>query len=471
MEVNMTIEEFTKDIILNPIIKSENGENYILESDLDGLHLSQSEILFVERLIHDLGIKVYDSIKADRKKTVKDFEYGKYSSVGGNEYDKPTMSKVEYTDGELRFADFSELDKYLEEVFIPENVTMVTVRSMNEPYPVIQLNKIVALKLSELEIKHVLEYLASNDIKVRGRSQDLEEFENYDYISTYHYLLLPKKLEWEEQKKLFMELKETNDSVIKEKIILSNMRLVPYVAFRVSNKYGYDQSELEQVGYEALIHAVDGFNVSLGNRFSSYAVKCIKGEMLREIEKTHSLPNYIYWPMKKIIDELEEEYQVAFSIENGDMVKELLSRLSDEGIIKNDLSRAVVNDALKQYESQSYDYLDESIGNSDVRVTEEMIANKELANKMDEILDTLMPIEKEVLKYMYGFVDGNPHSSFDAAKKFGLTQSAIQQIENKGIRKLRHPSRAKNIREFYFDREITDDLGYHSYDEDNGKKR
>lgn len=467
----MTIEEFTKDIILNPIIKSENGEDYILESDLEKLNLSQSEMLFVDRLIRDLGIKVYDSIKADRKKTVKDFEYGKYSLVGGNEYDKPTMSKIEYSSGELRFADFSELDKYLEEVFIPENITMVTVRSKNEPYPAIQLNKIVVLKLSELEIKHVLEYLASNDIKVRGTSQDLSEFENYDYISTYHYLLLPGKLEWEEQKKLFMELKETNDPVIREKLILSNMRLVPYVAFRVSRKYGYDHSELEQIGYESLIRAVDGFDISLGNRFSSYAVKCIKGEMLRGVEQTQNLPNYIYWPMKKLIEELEEEYQVAFSIENVAMVNELLTRLSNEGILKNNLSREAVNDALKLYESQSYDYMDESIGSSDVRVTEEIIANKELTRKIDEVLDTLKPIEKDVLKYMYGFDDGNTHSKYEASKVFGLTQLAIQQIEDRAIRMLRHPSRFKHIREFYFDHETTNDLGYHSYDEDSGRTR
>ena len=76
-------------------------------------------------------------------------------------------------------------------------------------------------------------------------------------------------------------------------------------------------------------------------------------------------------------------------------------------------------------------------------------SNALLAEALKEILDTLTEREADVLKMRFGMYDGRTHTLEEVGQIFGVTRERIRQIENKAIRKLRHPSRAKKIRDFY----------------------
>ena len=79
----------------------------------------------------------------------------------------------------------------------------------------------------------------------------------------------------------------------------------------------------------------------------------------------------------------------------------------------------------------------------------EATANMLLAEALDDLLGTLTEREAEVLRMRYGLYDGRQHTLEEVGKMFGVTRERIRQIENKAIRKLRHPSRARKIRDFY----------------------
>lgn len=112
-----------------------------------------------------------------------------------------------------------------------------------------------------------------------------------------------------------------------------------------------------------------------------------------------------------------------------------------------------------------------AIGNAslnDEEVVEELITDGQLVDTHDyatevlntmskevleKMLDTLTVREAEVLRLRFGFYDGMPKTLEEVGKVFGLTRNRIRQIENKAIRKLRHPSRAKFLKDYYFDSE------------------
>ena len=107
------------------------------------------------------------------------------------------MSTIEYSQtNDIVAEDYSELDKYLETRFIPSYVLLKQRKNDDgekEFYPSIRLHHITALKLSEAEFEHVMNYLKEKNIRVGGKDSTVEgEFENYDYVTTYKESELPK---------------------------------------------------------------------------------------------------------------------------------------------------------------------------------------------------------------------------------------------------------------------------------------
>ena len=490
------------ELMIKPKIKTDNnGRKYIYEDDLIGIYHNEQEENLINTILKNYQIekRIKEIKKEDRSPLVRDFDSGEVKGELLEEIDVPVYAEIQYdTFGNIIHEDYSKLDKFLENEFIPNNVRMMKKRKSEDEqknlYPFIQLNKVVKLKLSELEFKHTLEYLKKIGIMVRGINSTVDsEFENYDYYRTYRSKMLPETLTNEELESKFLEYKKTNNPVIREQLILANMRLVPWIAYKYAMFYDdISVEEFESYGYEALIKAVDNYELR-GNTFSSYACVYIRSAMKTAVSTTllkykgkRTDWDYKFARAKKIVEDEENERLIDnpelaeriadFMLINKDIKEEnyaenlrrirLLSTESlDELLDRGKIAREAEEFDLEYHNPEAYDHLlsldvlngydlDE-IKNTDYESIEEQLVSEDnildkidlinLKKDLNEVIKTLTDREQFVIRQRFGLDDGKVKSLDEVGELVGVTKERIRQIEAKALRKLRHPRRNKTI--------------------------